>query len=75
MKGNQLSVNYHIIYNHQHHLSSFLVYNIIQHHTFGADKENLLHPLTPRIDQHETSPNNILTLPSKQLMRIFKLIR
>ena len=32
-------------------------------------------PLTPRSDQHETSPYNILTLSSKQLMRIFKLIR
>ena len=34
-----------------------------------------LNHLTPRSDQHETSPYNILTLSSKQLMRIFKLIR
>ena len=33
------------------------------------------HPLTPKNDQHETSPYNILTLSSKHLMRIFKLIR
>ena len=32
-------------------------------------------PLTPRSDQHESSPCDILTLNSKQLMRIFKLIR
>ena len=30
--------------------------------------------LTPRSDQYETSPSDILTLSSKQLMRIFKLI-
>ena len=33
-----------------------------------------LNPLTPRSDQHAASPYNILTLVSKQLMRIFKLI-
>ena len=32
-------------------------------------------PLTPRSDKHETSPCNIHTLISKQVMRIFKLIR
>ena len=34
-----------------------------------------LSPLTPRSDKHETSPCNIHTLISKQVMRIFKLIR
>ena len=29
-----------------------------------------VNPLTPRSDQHETSPYNILTLSSKQVMRI-----
>ena len=29
-------------------------------------------PLTPRGDQHETSPYNILTLSSKHVMRIYK---
>ena len=32
-------------------------------------------PLTPRSDKHETSPCNIHALISKQVMRIFKLIR
>ena len=35
----------------------------------------MFNPLTLRSYQHETSPNKILTLSSKQLMRIFKLIR
>ena len=35
----------------------------------------IFNPLTPRSYQHEISPNKILTLSSKQLMRIFKLIR
>ena len=35
----------------------------------------VVNPLTPRIDQHETSPCNILTLSGKQAMRIFKLLR
>ena len=35
----------------------------------------MFNPLTPRSYQHEISPNKILTLSSKQLMRIFKLIR
>ena len=34
-----------------------------------------LNPLTPRSDWHVTSPYNIETLSSKQVMRIFKLIR
>ena len=34
-----------------------------------------INPSTSRSDQHETSPYNILTLSSKQVMRIFKLIR
>ena len=34
-----------------------------------------LTPLTPRIDQHVTSPYNIPILFSKQVMRILKLIR
>ena len=34
-----------------------------------------VNPLTPRSDQHETSPCNILTLSGKQAMRIFKLLR
>ena len=34
-----------------------------------------LNPLTSTGDQHETSPYNILTLSSKQVMRKFKLIR
>ena len=34
-----------------------------------------VNPLTPRSDQHKTSPHNILALSGKQLMRIFKLIR
>ena len=38
-------------------------------------KVSVFYPLTPGIDQHETSPYNILTLSSKQRMRIFKLIR
>ena len=32
------------------------------------------YPLTPRSDQHVTSPCNIHTLSSKQVMRILKLI-
>ena len=32
-------------------------------------------PLTPRSDQHVTSPYNIHTLSSHQVMRILKLIR
>ena len=35
---------------------------------------SVFNPLTPRSDQHETSPHNILISPSKQVMRIFKLI-
>ena len=35
----------------------------------------IFNPLTPRSYQHEISPNKILTLSSKQLMRLFKLIR
>ena len=35
----------------------------------------LFKPLTPRSDQHVTSPYNIHTLLSKQVMRIFKLRR
>ena len=34
-----------------------------------------LTPLTPRSDQHVTSPYNIPILFSKQVMRILKLIR
>ena len=34
-----------------------------------------LNPLTPRSDQHKTSPYNIHTFFSKLVMRIFKLIR
>ena len=34
-----------------------------------------VNPLTPRSDQHKTSPYNISELSGKQLMRIFKLIR
>ena len=32
-------------------------------------------PLTPRCDQHETFPCNIHALFSKNVMKIFKLIR
>ena len=39
---------------------------------FGTE---LINPLTPRCDQHETSPYNTHTLFSKQVMRIFELIR
>ena len=35
----------------------------------------IFNPLTPRSYQHKISPNKILTLSSKQLMRLFKLIR
>ena len=35
----------------------------------------IFNPLTARSYQHEISPNKILTLSSKQLMRLFKLIR
>ena len=33
-----------------------------------------LNPLTPTSDQQKTSPYNILTLSSKKVMRMFKLI-
>ena len=36
---------------------------------------SISNPLTPRSDQHEISPDNVLILSCKQLMRIFKLIR
>ena len=42
---------------------------------YGENIANYLNPLTPRSDQHETSPYNILTLSSKQVMRIFRLIK
>ena len=42
---------------------------------FHAFFDLLLNPLSPRSDQHETSPHDILKLSSRQLMRIFKLIR
>ena len=35
----------------------------------------LLNPLTPRSDSHLTSPSDIWTLSSKQVMGILKLIR
>ena len=35
----------------------------------------LLNPLTPRGDQHATSPKNIGTLSRQQVMRILKIIR
>ena len=35
----------------------------------------VLNPLTPRSDSHVTSPYNIHTLSSKNLMRILELIR
>ena len=35
----------------------------------------LLNPLTPRSDLHVTSPSDIWTLSSKQVMGILKLIR
>ena len=34
-----------------------------------------INPLTPRSDSHKTSPYNIQTFFSKQVMRIFKLVR
>ena len=34
-----------------------------------------VNPLNPRNDEHETSPHNIHTLFSKQVMKIFELIR
>ena len=34
-----------------------------------------VNPLTPRSDQHITSPNDIHRFSGKQLMRILKLIR
>ena len=34
----------------------------------------LINPSTPRSDEHETSPYNIHTVSSKQVVRIFKLI-
>ena len=42
---------------------------------YNITPESNINSLTPRSDQHETSPSNILTLSSKQVMRIFKLIR
>ena len=38
-------------------------------------KDFPVNPLTPGCDQHKTSPYNIHTFFSKQVMRIFKLIR
>ena len=35
----------------------------------------LVNPLTPKSDQPVTSPYNIHTLSSKQVMRILKIIR
>ena len=43
--------------------------------THSTKCAHTFHPLTPKNDQHETSPYNILTLSSKNLMRIFELIR
>ena len=37
-------------------------------------RDQMFNPLTPKSDQHETSPHDILISPSKQVMRIFKLI-
>ena len=37
-------------------------------------RDQMFNPLTPRSDRHENSPHNILISPSKQIMRIFKLI-
>ena len=42
---------------------------------YNITPEANINSLTPRSDQHETSPSNILTLSSKQVMRIFKLMR
>ena len=42
---------------------------------YGENIATYLNPLTPRSDQHGTSPYNILTLSSKQVMRIFRLIK
>ena len=33
-----------------------------------------VNPLTPRSDQYETSPSDVLTLSSNRLMRIFKIV-
>ena len=44
-------------------------------HTVAVKNYQTFNPLTPRSDQHETSPRNILTLSSKQLMRMFILMR
>ena len=40
-----------------------------------VDLKNIINPATPSSDLNETSPSNIHTLFSKQVMRIFKLIR
>ena len=37
--------------------------------------KHLINPLTPRSDEHVTSPYDIQTLSTKQVMRILKLIR
>ena len=47
----------------------------IQHHCHHPLFHQPFNPLTPRSDSHVTSPYNIHTLSSKQVMRIFKLIR
>ena len=41
-------------------------------HHFLSSRD--LNPLTPRSDLHATSPYNLFTLSSKQVMRILKLI-
>ena len=44
---------------------------------YPTNKFEVLHitnPLTPRSDKHVTSPYNIHTLSSKQVVRILKLI-
>ena len=48
---------------------------ILQEGEFEWDQETQGGIITLRSDQHETSPYNTLILSSKQVMRIFKLIR
>ena len=41
---------------------------------YAMTDKNMINPLTPRGDQHETSPYSILILSSKQVMRKFQHI-
>ena len=52
-------------------LTDFKLFDLIEMKNFLF----LVNPLTPRSDQHKTSPYSIYTFFSKQVMRRFKLIR